>query len=789
MAYETLAANDYQAGRYNATSGSRQGQSSTAYICTKDYLPSGVAGVSVADGYKVGIHVWDMSKDPVEHIGMITSTGIRKNSGADGQLAEPTDLTRYPDTYKYKLDLFAPSDGAVTPSSGYDKISLGYKTDKTLSIDGVPADAKAVGGLLDIEYIDIATTENDWAQGGITIATGNENTLSTRIRMTVPDRASSAEVLNGADIKFIIFGWAGDVYQGRWIDGEFTTTSGSTLGYYHKCDFAPIYATGTTEIVVVAMGGTNNNQSITPAVGINIKFVKIQTAFDRVAIELTKLSTESDFNLIWTSLNAYDFEKGSFSTITGATRISASTVYMRTSSYLPDNVCGVKSVQDYKIAVYVWDTKDDVTYIGTITDTGIRSSSGADQWRTDYVDLRQYPATYKYKVVLTHADETTNVSIPVDYVNLLAYTQKIGIPVRSPYNHGPYDIYKERFVDWYSGQQASYTAEGFGENTTYAQVIAAFDGLVTLDPVYVSKVKLGTTSGTVSRPEFDYDGEQYSYDIWEYVFKPKNYAINLNYKKVPKIYMDAAMHGFEKGGTYGAYYFLKDLITKWEEVPVLSAIRQSAEIHVIPVSNPWGFDHNTYQNGQGININRNFSFNGEWTIRPAWDTNASGNAPFDQVESQIIRDWLIAAEPDLMLYANLHAYGRNSATGYANMNTCFPIGDSNDDYYDRFIRVLVNHINEQTLRWPKMYAAVQPGPDVMLGNIRVHTEAANEPVRGQAAWWASSVRKIVALTLEVINGLTDDGVTIIPSFTGDAWKIDSESIGNMINQTLREYGE
>lgn len=798
LIHETLPAKSFAQGMYNS-SGNISGGQGSSNIRTWDYLPSNVVSVSVANGYTMSIHMWDTSKDPVEHVGFI------KNSSNGMNLSDETIISGYPATYKFKVVLYPPIGVDVYWYADYDKISLGYATDKKLITDGVAADAKTVGDLLEVEYTKISTTADDWTKGSINISNGGNTSPSTRIRTIAPDGVSSARVINGANMVFLAFCWAGDTYQGRWLGSEFTTLSGSSLGYFSELDFAPIYKTGSTKVVIVAMVGTDNTQGIATTDGANIEFVKCESVIDSHNADLTELRNDQDFNMAWSCLHAYDFQKGSYNTTTGEHRVDASTTLMRTKDYLPENVGGVKAAQGYKIAVFAYDTSivipdpnpDNIRqFIGTITLTGIRKNAGDDIWRTDYVDLRQYPAPYKFKVVLTRAnsddtDETNNttVSIPVDYVNVLVYTQKIGIPVHSPYDHGPYDIYKERFADWYSGQQTSYTAEGFGENTTYAQVIAAFDGLVTLDPVYVSKVKLGTTSGTASRAGFDYDGEPYSYDIWEYVFKPKKYGIDLSPKKVPKIYMDGSMHGFEKCGTYGVYYFLKDLITKWDTVPVLASIRQSVEIHVIPVSNPWGFTHNTYQNGQGVNINRNFSFNGEWTVNPAWEQNASGNAPFDQTESQIIRDWLIAAEPDLLLYANLHTYGRYETSNYTNINVCLPIGDSNDDYYDRFLRVLVNHINEQTLRWPIMYPAIQPGPDIMLGFIQAHQEASDSSIRGQAAWWASAMRKIVALTLEGINGLKDAGVTIIPSFTGDVYKIDSENIGNLIIQTLREYGD
>lgn len=437
----------------------------------------------------------------------------------------------------------------------------------------------------------------------------------------------------------------------------------------------------------------------------------------------------------------------------------------------------------YKISVY-FPIKPNTTYTNRTSTTYIH-----------FYDYNKTPinvinagarGTFTTPVNAVYARITTNVSTKYWQINegttLLDYTAGIMpyFPLSndtvSPYNHGEYDLYPSEFNNWYSGLQSSYTSNGYAWNTQYSTVISNFDALMQSDPDYIDKNALGTASGV--------DSNENVYTLYEYVFKPKNYSSTINTKKVPKIYMDGSIHGFEKSSTFGLYYFLKDLIENWDKNPSLEAIRRSVELHVIPVSNPYGFDNSIYKNGNEVNINRNFDHPGEWVIVDS-GSDQNGLAAFDQPESAIIRDWLLAAENDLLCYLNLHTNGQWNVSSYGEMNACMTSNDRNDVYFNRIFRVFTNHIEAQTLRWSSMYSEIQPDSTSFCGKIQ--TSSTSDSTKGTASAWANTMRNIVAMTLEGFNGVKINDTQIVPVFSGVGYKINSENIGNMVIQMLREY--
>ena len=348
-----------------------------------------------------------------------------------------------------------------------------------------------------------------------------------------------------------------------------------------------------------------------------------------------------------------------------------------------------------------------------------------------------------------------------------------------PYEHGPFDIKMADFCAWYEGLQEEYaTSSVFGRDTTYAEVIAAFDALAALDTQYITKNTLGTASGT--------DANDQPYTIYEYVFKPKRYPITLNKKKVPKIMMDGSIHGFEKNSTYGLYYFLKDLAENWDKSRVLTALRSHVEIHVIPVTNPYGFDNNTYKNANSVNINRNFDHPGDWVVVPSGD-DQNGLEAFDQPESAIIRDWINNNYDNILCYMNLHTNGQYNASGYGEMNACMTSSDRNDPYYNRIFNVFARHIEEQTLMWPKLYNAITPSSAAFCGKNQ--SNATSDSTKGTASAWANTMNNLLAMTLEGFNGLVVNDAQVIGLFSANSKKINSENIGNMVIQMICEFGE
>lgn len=341
----------------------------------------------------------------------------------------------------------------------------------------------------------------------------------------------------------------------------------------------------------------------------------------------------------------------------------------------------------------------------------------------------------------------------------------------SRYNHGPYELLSD-VGGWYACKQD----RPFGITaTTYAEVIAAFDDLMSAAPNYISKAALGTASGT--------DAGGNGYTLYEYTLAPHDYSDALSVRKKPLLMVTCAIHGFEKCSTYGMLALARDLVEHWQEDARLEAIRNHVVIKVIPVLNPWGFDNQSYVNGNSVNINRNFEV-------PNWEmvesgSDASGAAPFDQPESAVVRDWM-AANPDAFALLDLHTSGRYYASGYANANACMPPRGIDDAYYNRVFDVFCRHIDDQTANAPVLHPTLNPGEN-WVGAINAQASVLDS--KGTLSRWCSYYTNTIGITLEGVNGLKDsNGTIVIPLIEPETRRFNAEIFGNAIAALLREYG-
>jgi protein MpaA len=91
----------------------------------------------------------------------------------------------------------------------------------------------------------------------------------------------------------------------------------------------------------------------------------------------------------------------------------------------------------------------------------------------------------------------------------------------------------------------------------------------------------------------------------------------------PWVFLVAGVHGDEPAGVLGLKDFLEQGDWSWLE---------HWNVLVIPVANPWGWVYNRRSNGQGLDLNRDFS--GKNTQSP---------------EAKLILEWLGTRKPDLVL--------------------------------------------------------------------------------------------------------------------------------------------
>ena len=272
------------------------------------------------------------------------------------------------------------------------------------------------------------------------------------------------------------------------------------------------------------------------------------------------------------------------------------------------------------------------------------------------------PADYEDRVISLESDVST----------LKSDVEKLEANIVNPASASPY--YRE--VNWgcipneyFRGKGDSYSAEGFTNNTQYADYIAKFKALITGREAYVTETELGKAS----------DGQS----IYLYDFKPVRWDNEL--LNIPKIIIVAGQHGTEKCNVFGLYYFVKDLLNNWVGSSALEYLRHHVELMIVPVVNTYGFDNFTYKNANGVNINRNYSSN--WTLVGDTTSEQYGGAqPFDQPESQIIRD-LVLNNSDCVLMIDSHT---NSSTNTVSWEALgyYGICNRTDTYFNRIRNAL-----------------------------------------------------------------------------------------------------
>lgn len=143
-----------------------------------------------------------------------------------------------------------------------------------------------------------------------------------------------------------------------------------------------------------------------------------------------------------------------------------------------------------------------------------------------------------------------------------------------------------------------------------------------------------------------------TYDIYKYVFEPKNYE--------KTIIITSNVHGWEVKGQKILYRFMHHVVNDCNKYSQLNYIRNKVRIIIIPIANPWGLYNNTRENGRGVDINRNFNYN--------WSKNTSpekGSSPLSEKETQYINNTIIEYS-DITTVGVIDIHNTNAYTPEAN---------------------------------------------------------------------------------------------------------------------------
>lgn len=305
--------------------------------------------------------------------------------------------------------------------------------------------------------------------------------------------------------------------------------------------------------------------------------------------------------------------------------------------------------------------------------------------------------------------------------------------------------------EYYRGVNSDYNSKGFGRNTTYAEVIAAYDALITGNS-YVTKIALGQSS----------DGQT----LCLYRFTP---AQVINKKKpLPKIAIIAGQHGQEKGSVFGLYYFIENLLNNWQKSSVLAYLRNNVEFLIIPVVNTYGFDNWSYTNANGVNLNRNYGVN--WSADGTGEQ-YGGEEPFDQPETQIVSA-LINSNRDTLLFVDFHTCNE----GVAPLTLLHYYGAFSytaDSYFNRLYDTIDYNLRSIALNFNEDYTFNAPN--------RIYGQMASWDANGLARTWVSS-QNVLGSLVEGFNGFTVNGEDKL--LEGIVYKANEEVIVNWLTSAM-----
>lgn len=156
--------------------------------------------------------------------------------------------------------------------------------------------------------------------------------------------------------------------------------------------------------------------------------------------------------------------------------------------------------------------------------------------------------------------------------------------------------------------------------------------------------------------------------------------------KPKKILITSGVHGEEKGAVYGLMNFVKILM---DSVPSSAKIiLNTFDVDIIPCVNPWGFNNETRENYNGVNLNRNFSYN--WN---AYSGDDKGTSALSESESSAVSAIIVENQYDYIV--DWHEAKLSNGTYVATQNIDFAkiyFEKIRKIYNSMFLRYSVNPI-------------------------------------------------------------------------------------------------
>lgn len=248
----------------------------------------------------------------------------------------------------------------------------------------------------------------------------------------------------------------------------------------------------------------------------------------------------------------------------------------------------------------------------------------------------------------------------------MSASEKPLLKEQSDFDVSEFDVIREftAFTTDYACDSSSFRLNSITQSQFYNTFYEPYLGQN--DSMMVTKKNLGKDQSGI-------------YDIWCYDFIP--------YNAKKKILLSSGMHAYELPASFGLARWIKEYMESSDEV--FEYLRENVQISVIPIVNPWGWNHTPdkkYGNVNGVNPNRNFdNWEGAWASFPNYspdpgnqnydEWNVKGSHPFSEKETQMLVSWL-KNNTDASFWIDCHT-GAGVNRAWSGDVWCIYIADSN----------------------------------------------------------------------------------------------------------------
>lgn len=188
---------------------------------------------------------------------------------------------------------------------------------------------------------------------------------------------------------------------------------------------------------------------------------------------------------------------------------------------------------------------------------------------------------------------------------------------------------------------------------TSDDIYAMYDALMAKYPQYITKTDMGLCSDGVNH-------------VYRYDFREASPYVDVSGRHEwsetkSKAIIISGIH-WEWGGIFALYYALEEIAGN----PDLKDFRRNTHLIVLPVSNPYGVEHQSVRNANQVEIHRNFEIDfiypGEDGYIEVGQRSHGGTSPLSEIETQYI-DGLLKENTDAAFFLSCHSFQQDTDWG------------------------------------------------------------------------------------------------------------------------------